>query len=43
MINKKQKIEKQIVNLQTQIDKLPDGNLICAANGKGYKWYRNDG
>lgn len=43
MIHKKEKIEKQIQELQAQISNLPDGNLICAANGKGYKWYRSDG
>ena len=38
-----QKLEKQIKVLQTQIEKCPDGKLICAANGKNYKWYRSDG
>ena len=26
-----------------KIDKLPQGKLICAANGKHIKWYCSDG
>ena len=38
-----QGLEKEILALQKKIDKLPQGKLICAANGKHIKWYCSDG
>lgn len=38
-----QKITSQISELDKQIEGLPRGNLICARNGKQYKWYESDG
>lgn len=43
ILGESQRLEKQIKTLQLQIDSMPEGNLICAANGKGYKWYWSDG
>ena len=41
MLSEYKKIETQIQNLKKQIQDLPSGNLICARNGKHYKWYQN--
>lgn len=43
MLSKSLEIEKQISDLKKQIRKLPAGKLICARNGKYYKWYRSTG
>lgn len=34
-----QEIEEEIIELQRQINLLPDGKLICVKNGKYDKWY----
>lgn len=36
-------IESQLASIQKQIASLPPGKLICAKNGKHYKWYQSDG
>lgn len=38
-----QKLETKINDLQEKLKNFPEGKLICAANGKGVKWYRSDG
>ena len=38
-----QRLEEQINSLQSQIESLPEGKIICTPNGKNYKWYRSDG
>lgn len=43
MCNEKLRLEKQIKDLQEQIEELPAGKLICASNGKWKKWYISDG
>lgn len=43
MLEENQKLEKQIELLRARLQEFPEGKLICAANGKGYKWYRSDG
>lgn len=43
IVEESRKLEKQIKFLQSQLKELPEGKLICALNGKGYKWYRSDG
>ena len=42
MLSKYQKLDAQIQNLKKQIKDLPSGKLICARNGKHYKWYQSD-
>lgn len=37
------RIQKQIKSIQKQLDRLPPGKLICAKNGKYFKWYESDG
>lgn len=43
MIFRSSELERQIKELQKQIKKLPKGKLLCARNGKYYKWYRRIG
>lgn len=42
MLSEYKKIENKIKNLKEQINALPSGNLICARNGKHYKWYKSN-
>ena len=42
VIKEKQKIMKQIQSLQTQLNYLPEGKLICSQNGRHSKWYISD-
>ncbi len=37
------KLSQKITSLQKKISQLPDGKIICARNGTGYKWYQSDG
>ena len=43
MIDESCKLEEQIKNIQQQIEEFPEGKLVYASNGKGYKWYVSDG
>ncbi len=43
VLNEKTKLDDKIIKIQSQIDMLPEGHLICASNGKGFKWYQSDG
>ena len=43
MLKERQKLETQLKEIQLQLETFPNGKLICAANGKGYKWYWSDG
>lgn len=40
---KLKKLELQISSLQSQLSHLPEGKIICAKNGSGFKWYNSDG
>ena len=42
MLSQYKKLDAQIQNLKKQIKDLPPGKLICARNGKHYKWYQSD-
>ena len=37
------RLEEKEKLLRQMLQKFPDGKLICAKNGKGYKWYKSDG
>ena len=37
------RLKKEVAALEAKISKLPEGKLVCARNGKMYKWYRSDG
>ena len=39
----RKKLEEQINLLESQINELPKGKLICARNGNRWKWYCSDG
>lgn len=43
MIKEQQELQRQIFAIQTRINTLPDGKLICARSKNGYKWYQSDG
>lgn len=43
ILKEKQRLEKRVKDLQSQMKELPKGKLICASNGKWYKWYTSDG
>lgn len=38
-----QRLETQIKRLESQIQELPQGKLICARNDNRWKWYHSDG
>ena len=37
------RLDEQIISLNSQIESLPEGKIICTPNGNGYKWYCSDG
>lgn len=43
MLAEKQRLETQIKDLRERINKLPEGKLLSARNGKYCKWYQTDG
>ncbi len=43
MLMQKESIEKRIQDVRNRLKNLPPGKLICAKNGKYYKWYVSDG
>lgn len=43
MCCERKKLEEQINLLESQINELPKGKLICARNGNRWKWYCSDG
>jgi len=43
MLKEKQRLEKQIESVKQRLADCPEGKLICAQNGKHYKWYQSDG
>lgn len=43
MLSELERLEHRIEDVQERLKQLPKGNLMCAKNGKYYKWYRFDG
>ena len=43
MLFERQKLEKEIKSIQSQIHELPDGKLVGTRNGSRMKWYQSDG
>jgi len=43
MLKEKSRLEKQVVELQRKIEKLPEGKLIKGRNGKYNQWFQSDG
>lgn len=43
MLNESKNLEKQIHLLNSKIEALPDGKLICTRNDKRCKWYQSNG
>lgn len=43
ILTERQKIESEITSIKSTLDNLPDGNFLCARNGKNYKWYHLTG
>lgn len=43
MLSEYQRLDTQIQNIKNQIKELPSGSLVCARNGKHYKWYQSTG
>lgn len=41
MCSEKQRLEEQIKLIESQLEQLPEGKLICKRNDKRYKWYYN--
>ena len=37
------RLQEQILELQGQIDRLPEGKLICTHGKDGFRWYHSDG
>lgn len=43
MLAEQKRLEKQLNSLKSQIQKLPEGKIICTRNANRYKWYQSDG
>ena len=43
MLAKRKQLEQQISKIKRQLDKLPEGKLVCNLNGPNSKWFRSDG
>lgn len=43
MLIESQKLEKEINELQSKINELPEGKIFCTRNGNRYKWYHSTG
>lgn len=43
MLAERNRLEEQLISLQSQIQKLPEGKIICTRNANRYKWYQSDG
>jgi len=43
MLAEHKRLEEKISSLQTQLKSYPKEKLICAHNGKHFKWYHSDG
>ena len=43
ILKESQRLDEQIQTIQSKLETLPAGKLICASNGKGYKWNLSDG
>lgn len=38
-----ERLEQRIADVQERLKQMPEGSLLCAKNGKYFKWYRFDG
>ena len=43
MLKESLRLDEKIEKIRQQIEKLPEGKLICIQNGKYYQWYQSDG
>ncbi|MBQ8189966.1 MAG: ATPase [Lachnospiraceae bacterium] len=43
ILNEHERLKHQITRIQNELNKMPEGHLICAKNGKYYKYYQSDG
>lgn len=43
MLKEQKRLKNEIQSVQSQLQSLPDGKLICARNQNRYKWYVSDG
>ena len=43
MLAERQRVEKEIQRLNEELEKLPEGKLLCSRNGRYHKWYQTDG
>jgi len=43
ILTDKLRLEQEIADAKKELHRLPKAKLICAKNGKGYKWYESDG
>lgn len=43
MLAEHQRLKEQIHSLNSQLEQLPNGKLICTRNARHYKWYHSDG
>lgn len=42
-LKERERLEKRIFEAKQELKGLPDGKLLVARNGKGYRWYQSDG
>lgn len=42
MLEEHKRLDEKIKSLKNQIKRFPEGKLICARNGKHYKWYQSN-
>jgi len=43
ILKERKQIQNKLDELQTKLQQLPDGKLICCHSGQYYKWYLSDG
>ena len=43
MLVEHNRLEKEILDLQSKLKSFPDGKLICVHNGHHFKWFHSDG
>ena len=43
ILKEQNRLENELQSVQTQLQMLPDGNLICSRNQNRYKWYISNG
>lgn len=41
MLEEKQKLEKELSLMETEVERMPPGSFYCKKEGNCYKWFQN--